>query len=250
MHWKLAFVGIHALAFVFVIGGANSAFGQECPRASSTGPNIASQARILEGRLIFHDGIRRWFELQLDRSECGERSIQLVKMADSKILERHRGCRVRSRGIIDFSPTGYYSLDKFQDVREITQVEVCSLRSLLPNYSNTKPDATVDAYRVDMDVDYRPGDHPIKFQVRTGARKLSPWQAYASYILTGGFVLYGNCGRGFVVDRVFGIPEAHPGHFDDPRTLNDMAMFDPESAAESGKWDLHLGYTCMRGPRQ
>ena len=75
----------------------------------------------------------------------------------------------------------------------------------------------------------------------SAGRKLMPWQAYASYMLTGGYVLYGYCGDGFVVDKVFGTPEAHPGHFDDG-----TASFDPESAAQSGKWNLHLGYTCIR----
>ncbi|BDU21962.1 hypothetical protein DYGSA30_34190 [Dyella sp. GSA-30] len=41
-------------------------------------------------------------------------------------------------------------------------------------------------------------------------------------------------------------PAAHPGHFDDPRTSNDMASFDPEGAAEAGTSDLRLGYTCVR----
>ena len=75
---------------------------------------------------------------------------------------------------------------------------------------------------------------------------MRPWQAYASYMLTGGFVLYGYCGEGFVVDRVFGTPQATPQHFEEPRTPEDAAMFDPESAAASGKKDLHLGYTCVR----
>ena len=80
----------------------------------------------------------------------------------------------------------------------------------------------------------------------SASASLRPWQAYASYLLTGGFVLYGHCGEGFVVDKVFGTPQATPSHFDEPRTSHDMAMFDPESAAASGKKDLHLGYTCVR----
>ena len=99
-----------------------------------------------------------------------------------------------------------------------------------------------------MHVNYRPGDHPIIFHVSSAGRELRPWQAYASYLLTGLFVLYGNCGDGFVIDKVFGTPQANPGHFDDPRTPNDMAAFDPETAAQSGKRDLHLGYTCIRAP--
>jgi hypothetical protein len=64
--------------------------------------------------------------------------------------------------------------------------------------------------------------------VRSAGRELRPWQAYASYWLTGGFVLYGHCGESFVIDKVFGTPKANPGHFDDPLTPNDMAAFDPE----------------------
>ena len=97
-----------------------------------------------------------------------------------------------------------------------------------------------------MNVNYRPGDHPIKFRVSSGGQELRPWQAYADYMLTGGFVLYGLCGKGFVIDRVFGTPAARSGHADDPLTPEDMATFDPESAAQAGEWDLHLGYTCLR----
>jgi hypothetical protein len=90
-----------------------------------------------------------------------------------------------------------------------------------------------------MHVDYRPGDHPIVFDVRTGKRELRPWQAYASYMLTGSYVLYGQCAEGFAVDKVFGTPAARPSHVD-------SAAFDPESAAQVGKTDLNLGYTCIR----
>ena len=88
-----------------------------------------------------------------------------------------------------------------------------------------------------MHVDYEPGDHPILFSVSSSGKELRPWQAYADYILTGGFVLYGLCANNFVVDKVF-----------EPRTSSDMATFDPESAGAAGKKDLHLGYTCVCQP--
>jgi hypothetical protein len=225
------------------------AHAQECPRASTTTePSIASQARTLEGQLVLHDGLRQWLELKLDKPQCGQSSIQLIQTKKSPSLAVFRGCRVRSRGAIDFSPTGYFSLDTFQDVQEIDAVGKCSQRVLSPDHSGSKPDKRIRAYRVDMHVNYRPGDHPIIFHVSSAGRELRPWQAYASYLLTGGFVLYGHCGDGFVVDKVFGTPEAKPEHFDDPRTPNDMASFDPETAAQSGKRDLNLGYTCIREP--
>ena len=77
------------------------------------------------------------------------------------------------------------------------------------------------------------------FRVTADGRRISPWQAYASYQLTGGFVLYGSCGDGFSVERVFGTREAKP-------SLNELATFDPETAAAEGKRSLRLGYTCAR----
>ena len=201
----------------------------------------------MEGSLVFHDGIRKWFELKLDQPQCGQPSIQLVRGSrDWTALEIFRGCRVRSKGTIGFSPTGYYSLDLNQDVEEIEPIGACDQQLPFPDYSKAKPDKSIREYRVDMHVDYEPGDHPIVFRVSSAGKHLQPWQAYASYTLTGGFVLYGYCGKGFVVDRVFGTPQATPEHFEEPRTPEDAAMFDPESAAASGKKELHLGYTCVR----
>jgi hypothetical protein len=208
---------------------------------------MESEVRTLEGQLVFHDGVRQWFELRLDPPQCGQAGIEIVPAKeDLAPIEVLRSCRVRSRGAIGFSPTGYYSLDMFQEVQAIEPVGRCERLLPFPDYSKAKPDKTVRSYRVEMHVDYRPGDHPVRFRVATADRELQPWQAYASYLLTGGFVLYGFCGKGFVVDTVFGTLEARPDHFDEPRTPSDMAVFDPESAAAAGKRDLHLGYTCVR----
>jgi hypothetical protein len=224
--------------------------GQECPQASETGPHSASEVRTLEGKLVFHDSIRKWFELKLDAPQCGQASIELVRLTldDWRPLEVLRGCRVRSSGAIGFSTTGYYSLEMNQDVKEIESIGTCDTQLPLPDYSDAKPDETVRKYRVDMHVNSEPRDHPIIFHVSSAGKDLQPWQAYASYMLTGGFVLYGHCAEGLVIDRFFGTSQAKPSHFDEPRTPDDMAMFDPESAAASGKKNLHLGYTCLRKP--
>jgi len=134
----------------------------------------------------------------------------------------------------------------YQDVQAIESVGQCERQPPFPDYSKVKPNKAIRAYRVDMHVDYEPGDHPVVFRVTSAGKELRPWQAYASYDLTGGFVLYGHCGDGFVVGKVFGTPEARPRHFDDSRSSGDMAAFDPESAAAAGKKDLQLGYTCVR----
>jgi hypothetical protein len=236
------------LICVLAICATVTVLGQACPKADGTGADTPSEPRTLEGQLVYHDGIRQWFELKMDKPECGQSSTELVRgERDWTQLQVLRGCRVRSKGVIDFSPTGYYSLDTYQDVTEIEPVGSCSRKQPLPDDSVTKPSNAIRAYRVDMFVDYEPGDHPVVFRVSSAGKSLRPWQAYASYWLTGGFVLYGHCGQGFVVSTVFGTPQANPGHFDEPRTSSDMAMFDPESASVAGVTKLHLGYTCVRG---
>lgn len=240
------------LCVAFVTCGAMVLAGQQCPQTSATGPSIASEVRTLEGRLIFHDGIRKWFELKLDQPPCKQSSMELVSGKHSYVprgassLEVLRGCRVRSKGVIGFSATGYYSLPTYQAVEQIEPVGACVQQPPFPEEPKIKPDKAVDRYRVDMFVDYESGDHPIGFHVSSAGKELHPWQAYASYALTGGFVLYGYCAEGFVVERVFGTPEASPSHFNDPGSPNDAAMFDPEGSADSGKKQMHLGYTCMR----
>ena len=220
--------------------------GQACPQASVTGPSAASEVRTLEGQLVFHDGIRKWFELKLDPPQCGQASTELVP-GNLPSLEVLRGCRVKSTGVFDFSPTGYYSLDTFQFVQEIQSVGICARKPLFPDYSSAKPDKAVRAYRVDMHIDYKSEDHPIFIRVSSAGKELRPWQAYASYYLTGGFVLYGYFAKGFEVEKVFGTPQASPQHFEEPHTPDDAAMFAPPEGAEaSGIKDLHLGYTCVR----
>jgi hypothetical protein len=234
------------LSALFVLNCAVYALAQECPQLSSTGPSVASGIRTLEGELIFHDAIRKWFELKLDSPLCEQNSVQLVRLEDDWTpLQVLRGCRVKSTGPLNIPLTGYYSLEMYQEVRRIEPVGSCELQASFPDYSKAKPDKPIRKYRVDMEINYGPGDHPVAFRVSSAGKELTPWQAYANYQLTGGFVLYGQCGEGFVVDRVFGTPEANPAHFE-PRGSGDMAAFDPESAAAAGKRDLKLGYTCVR----
>ena len=221
--------------------------GQHCPQTALSGASVPSEIVILEGKLVFHDDIRKWFELLLDQPQCGDDSVQVVRGGnDWTPLQVLRACRVRSKGVIDFSQTGYFSSSIHQTVDEIEQIGSCTRQLPFPDYSQAKPDKSVREYRVDMHIDYEPGDHPIIFRVTSAGKELRPWQAYASYWLTGLFVLYGHCAEGFVIDKVFGTPQAKPSHFHEARTSGDMATFDPESAAASGKRHLRLGYTCVR----
>lgn len=224
-----------------------SALAQECPQHSTTGAAKASSPRTIEGSLIYHDGLRQWFELRLDQPQCGQSSVQLMTLENSGIaFETLRGCRVASTGPLYFSPTDYYSFDVYQTVERIEPVGACTRQPPFPDYSKLRPDKALRRYRVDMHFEYAPGDHQIMFHITSAGKELRPWQAYARLLLTGGLVLYGTCVEGFVVESVFGTPEAKPSHFDIPRTKEDRAAFNPESAAASGKRDLRLGYTCVR----
>lgn len=243
-------MGPYPWLFALLTFASVTSIGQECPKASDNGPNIESAVRTLEGTLVFHDSLRKWFELKLDQPQCGQSSTELVQI-DGKYnrLEILRGCHVRTKGPVGIPATGYYSLDTYQDVKQIKPVGACVRKPPFPDYSRTEPDKAVPEYRVDMHLNYDVGDNPIIFRATSAGKELQPWEAYASYDLTGLFVLYGHCGKGFVIDKVFGTPQAHPSHFDDPRDPSDMAMFDPESAAAAGIKDLHLGYTCVRVKR-
>jgi hypothetical protein len=197
-----------------------------------------TDVRTLQGRLIFHDGIQEWFELKLDQPQCGEASIELFEQ-DSNSLAILRGCQIKSQGALIFSARGNIR----QIVEQIEAVGRCVHQAPFPDFSNVKPDSAIREYRVEMHLN---GSHPIHFRVSQAGKALRPWQAYASYLLTGGFLLYGLCADGFIVDKVFGTPEANPAHSEEARSPSDMAMFDLDRAAGLGRKGPDLGFTCVR----
>ena len=233
-------------AFALIALAAVSATGQEHPQTNATAPDCWSEARTLEGKLIFHDGIRQWIELRLDKPQCGQTSIEIFPW-NSPQLQILRGCRVRSTGSLGGAASGYYTLDVNQTPYKIEPIGKCDLKAPFADYSNARPDKAIRAYRVEMHINAGLRDLPIRVSVSSSGKELRPWQAYASYFLTGGWVLYGNCGKGFVVDRVYGSREVGPSHLDYPRTPGDMAtFFPPEKPVVSGVKDLNLGYSCIR----
>lgn len=230
--------------------------GQQCPGENTSDPGQTQEAITLEGKLIYHDGLRKWFELKLDRPVCGQPSIELFPArsvfysSGPAALETFRGCRVRTEGSLGGPASGYYTLDVNQWVGEIEPIGKCTRQPPLPDYSKAKPDKSVRRFRVEMTIDYKLVDRPIFFRVTSEGKELRPWQAYARYWLTGGYVLYGYCAKGFIVDEVFGDPEASPDHFEAKGSPNDSAIFGPPEgpAGEGYKKMLHLGYTCTRVP--
>ena len=246
---KMGWAGALVLAWAAVAGA------QQCPYQDASGFH-PSVVRSLEGRIAYHDGLRKWFELKLDTPECGVRSIQLTRIEGGWAeLAGLRGCRVRAEGQLEGASTGYYSLDVFEEVKKLEPLKGCVRQPALPDYSlsadqrRAKPDAALDVYTVEMQVHYAKPDQPIDFLVTHGGQPLSPWPVYANYWLTGGGVLYGQCAEGFYVDLVYGTTEAHPTHSIERMADGDVASFEPETAAATGKKELTLGFTCKRIPK-
>ena len=248
-------ISFFASLFFLAALAALPAHGQPCPTNDDPKEFSApSQPLSLKGKLIYHDGLRQWFELKLDQPQCEQTSVQLLPEwghGDWKPIEALRGCRVISQGPLDFSPTGYYSLRVFQSVQHIEPVGKCPRKPPFPDASKAKPDKNVRQYRVDMDVNIAPGDHPVRFHVTSDGKELHPWQTYAGYQLNGGGdFLRGSCGEGFVVDKVLGTPQTEPSHLDKPGTDVDMASFFIENATDNGKTKLRLSYTCVRKAKE
>jgi hypothetical protein len=246
--------GLIAVASLLFVFADLHARGQQCPKENPDGPSQPSEARTLEGQLIYHDGIRKWFELKLVRRECGQESVQLLQGGGAWVpgypasLETLRGCRVRTKGVLAPPSTGYYTLDLYQNVDDVEPIGECTKQPPLPDFSKAKPDKSIRSYRVKIIIDYEQADHPIFFRVTSGGKDLQPWQAYARYWLTGGYVLYGYCAEDFIVDRVFGDSEATPQHFEERGSPNDAAMFGPDDTTRIIKKKLKLGNTCIHVP--
>jgi len=240
-----------ALFAVLCLIAIHPSFAQSCPEENPNGPSKESASRTLTGKVVYHDGLRQWFGLQLDTPVCGvDKEIQLlqgggafeVDESNAQALEVFRGCRATVQGPLGIPGTGYYSAALYQNVDKIVPEKDCVLKPHFPDYSKVKPDPSIHNYRVSTRIDYL-GDH-IAITARSGDRLLTPWQAYASYMLTGGFVFYAYCADDFDLRHFTGTPETKPWLVD-----NYIAM-DPETAATKHVTRLRLDYTCRREPKR
>ena len=238
---RALFAWIAALALTL------AAHSQACPRENPNGPNIESGPVTISGTVVYHNEIRQWLELHPTSPVCGNDSIQLLDGTNGPgRSDPLRGCKIVAEGTLGIPMTGYYSSDLYLSVTKITPEGDCVRQAPFPDFSRSRPAKWVRNYRVEMRLDYSARGGLIAFTIFSEGHRLTPWQAYASYDLTGSYVLYGHCAEGYVVSRVFGTPQAHAAHFDEPGTPDDMAMFDPESAAAKHITKLTLGYICRR----
>jgi len=234
-----------ALVCILVSIGSQA---QECPKDNPNGPPVDSVSQRLTGKVVYHDEIRQWFELVLDTPTCGQSSVQLlqgggafeVDEGNAHAVEVFRGCRVTVDGPLGIPGTGYYSADMYQNADKIYPDNDCEKQPPLPDYSKATPDNSVRTYRVQMKLDYSARGGHIFVSAHSGNRKLAPWQAYASYWLTGGYAFYGYCAKGYDMSRLRGTPEAKPW------VVDNYAAMDPESAAANHIRWIRMQFTCRK----
>ncbi len=139
------------LVLIFVSCTAAPALAQECPQTNPKGPTVASEVRMLVGKLIFHDDIRQWFELKLDQPQCGQTSVQLVRVEVTGLRWRFsEAVESGQRALLIFPLLDTISLDTYQSVDQIEPVGACARQSPFPDYSKAKPNKLIRAYTVSI----------------------------------------------------------------------------------------------------
>ncbi len=127
---------------LLVIAFAVPLVAQQCPQDPTPDRTHApSEVRTLEGKLVFHDVFRQWFELKLKQPVCGQTSIELWTI--EHVPEVMRGCRVRSRGVLNIPITGALSAPLYQvveDAHDVQPVGKCVQKPPFPDYSRIKLD--------------------------------------------------------------------------------------------------------------
>ena len=114
-----------------------SVAAQNCPKETD-GPKSPSTFAKLHGQLIFHDNLRQWFELKLDKPHCGQASIEMIRIDKSwSPIQTARGCSVTTSGEVALAFTGYYSLDLYQVVDTIRPAADAPSRHGKPTQATT-----------------------------------------------------------------------------------------------------------------
>lgn len=157
--------------------------------------------------MVYHDDLRRWLGLKLDKPACGQREIQLVfsDAAAWRKAETLRGCLLTVTGKIFDSPTGYYSASLAMSDSTLHADSSCHPFPVKPDLSTSPIPPSVRLYHVSITVDYRGKGH-VGVHVsdgQNGAMPLKPWQAYAHYMLTAGAdVIWFGCRKEFQLEHV------------------------------------------------
>ena len=208
VRWNQQIMKILRIFGLILMLSPRTVLAQACPPADGSGHGIPS---TLHGKLIHHEDLRTWHELKLGQKICDWKSIQVISTKlDWNYVHRFHGCAVTITGRLFTPVTGYYSLGLAMDVDKIQTDDGCRPLPVPHDLSHVPVPKTVQNYIVTISVDYRNGGH-IGVKVGTTERSkqaLTPWQAYASYHLTGAAdVIWFDCAEGFEMIKADQVPK-------------------------------------------
>ncbi len=213
---------MRALVLALLLSSATAICAQSCPVGDS--PD-AKEASHLHGVLQYHDELREWIGLHLDRPACGERVVQLVFLdRDSGLRWRQAkalgGCGVTVTGTLYQPSTGYYSAALAISDPKLEPDASCHPRPLDPDISKAQPLKGLSAYHASIIVEFAGAGHitVTAWQDDPKHTPLQPWQAYVHKTLTGsGELMWVECGEEFAVAQVTRTPPAKEDDIvDDP----------------------------------
>ena len=177
-----------------------------CPDYDKYKDLNAPKPSSLHGTIQFHDEIRQWLGVKLDKPTCNESEIQLVtaKSDGYRQMKTFVGCTVSVTGVLFQGATGYYSTKLAIDP-DIKPEAGCRRSALEPDPLTIPIPATLRNYQVSITVDYR-GEGHVDFSAWSSSnprQRLKPWQTYIHYAMTGGndSIFFG-CHKGFTVTDI------------------------------------------------
>jgi len=160
-----------------------------CPNYDKYKDLDAPKPSVLHGTIQFHDEIRQWLGLKLDKPACNESDIQLVTMKSDgyRQMKTFVGCAVSVTGMLFQGATGYYSADLAIDPK-IKPDAGCHRAGLEPDPATVSIPAKLRQYKVSITVDYRGKGHVDRraWNNNSPQESLEPWQTYIDYTMTGG----------------------------------------------------------------
>jgi hypothetical protein len=208
---------------------AIATYSQSCPKEDPHGRGEAPEFSSLHGTLQYHDELRQWLGLKLDRPACGEFEVQLVfiKPDEWRRAESFRECTVMVSGKLYESPTGYYSADMAISDPELKPDPSCRPYPVKPDPTAARIPTDLRTFHASVTVDYR-GKGYVEVKAWRGEDRrvpLEPWQAFVNYSLTGSEdVMWFVCREDFQIKNITQDPKSPTGIFQDEPDLNSVVL--------------------------
>jgi hypothetical protein len=145
--------------------------------------------------------------------------------------ESFRECTVTVSGKLYESPTGYYSADMAISGPELKPDLSCHPHPVKPDPTAARVPTDLRTFHASATVDYRGKGH-VEIKVWKDQEKqvlLEPWQAYVSFMLTGGGDLarFG-CREGYLLKNIEQVPRSSSEILEDIPNLAGASLEDQE----------------------